>query len=175
MNIRILFITLFVAVYFNSSNSYAQSQSEINSGFEWLSLDEAQKKAKETGKSILLFGYAEWCTYCLKMRKESFPDSSVQKSISDYYLPVQLNGESEERVVYNGKTMPAKELARYLRLASFPTHYFIDSNGEILGAQPGYIEPEVYSPLLDYVGSGAFGSMGFEEFLKKEGKLQEGK
>lgn len=71
--------------------------------------------------------------------------------------------------------MPAKELARYLRLVSFPTHYFIDSEGEILGAQPGYIEPEIYSPLLEYVGSGAYGEMGFEEWLEQEGKLQDGK
>ncbi len=172
MKPRILFVTLILTLFL-SMDSFGQSQSEINSGFKWYSLDEAQQKAKETGKSILLFGYAEWCTYCLKMRKESFPDFSVQKSLADYYLPVQLDGESEERVTYNGKTMPAKELARYLGLYSFPTHYFIDSNGEILGAQPGYIEPEVYSPLLDYVGSGAFGNMGFEEWLEKEGKLQE--
>tara|TARA_R110000868_G_scaffold259361_4_gene517249 strand:- start:13901 stop:14398 length:498 start_codon:yes stop_codon:yes gene_type:complete len=155
--------------------SKAQSQSEINSGFEWLTLDEAQIKAKETGKNILLFGYAEWCTYCLKMRKESFPDSTVQKAIADYYYPVQLNGESEERVTWNGKKMPAVELARYLRLSSFPTHYFINSEGEILGAQPGFIEADIYSPLLNYVGSGAFGNMGFEEFLEKEEKTQENK
>lgn len=173
MKIRTIFITLFL-IAFGTLNISAQSQSEINSGFEWYTLDEAQEKAKETGKNILLFGYAEWCTYCLKMRRESFPDSSVQQSIADYYYPVQLNGESEERVTYNGQEMPAKELARYLRLASFPTHYFIDSEGEILGAQPGYIEPEVYSPLLEYVGSGAFGEMGFEDWLEQEGKLQEG-
>ena len=67
------------------------------------------------------------------------------------------------------------ELARYLRLSSFPTHYFINSEGEILGAQPGFIEADIYSPLLNYVGSGAFGNMGFEEFLEKEEKTQENK
>ena len=133
-----------------------------------MSLDEAQTKAKETGKNILLFGYAEWCTYCLKMRKETFPDSTVQKAISDYYYPVQLNGESDERVVYNGQEMTATALARYLQLRSFPTNYFINSEGEILGAQPGFIETDIYTPLLNYVGSGAFGRMGFEEFLEQE-------
>ncbi len=171
MNIRFLLSALILGLFL-ISDSKAQSQSEINSGFEWFSLEEAQVKAKETGKNILLFGYAEWCTYCLKMRRESFPDSSVQKSIADYYYPVQLNGESEERVTWNGNEMPAKELARYLRLASFPTHYFINSEGEILGAQPGYIEPYVYSPLLNYVGSGAFGNMTFEEFFEIEDESQ---
>lgn len=169
MNKQFLFSVLIMSLFLiGDSKAQSQSQSEINSGFEWLSLDEAQQKARVTGKNILLFGYAEWCTYCMKMRKESFPDSSVQKSIADYYYPVQLNGESEERVTWNGKEMPSKELARYLRLGSFPTHYFIDSKGEILGAQPGYIEPYVYSPLLNYVGSGAYGEMSFEEFFEIE-------
>lgn len=163
-----IYLLSFVLGFLAVQQVSAQDQSDFNSGFEWYTLDEAQKKAKKTGKSILLFGYAEWCTYCLKMRKESFPDSTVLQSIEEFYYPVQLNGESEERVVYNGKTMPAKELARYLRLTSFPTHYFINSEGEILGAQPGYIEPFIYAPLLEYVGSGAYGEMGFEEFLEKE-------
>ncbi|RNC84499.1 MAG: DUF255 domain-containing protein [Balneola sp.] len=163
-----IYLLGFVLGVFAVQQASAQDQSDFNSGFEWYTLDEAQKKAKETGKSILLFGYAEWCTYCLKMRRESFPDSTVLESISEYYYPVQLDGESEERVVYNGETMPARELARYLRLSSFPTHYFINSEGEILGAQPGYIEPFIYAPLLKYVGSGAYGQMKFEEFLEQE-------
>lgn len=167
MNIRLLLPTLILSLFLIGEIN-AQSQSEINSGFEWMSLGEAQLKAKESGKNILLFGYAEWCTYCMKMRRESFPDSTVQQSIADNYYPVQLNGESEERITWNGKTMPAKELARYLRLTSYPTHYFIDSEGEILGAQPGFIEPYVYSPLLDYVGTGAYGNMSFEEFFEIE-------
>lgn len=147
----------------------AQDQGNVNSGFEWVTLAEAQVKAKETGKKILLFGYAEWCTYCLKTRKETFPDSTVLSSLEKYYIPVQLDGESEEDVMFNDKKMPATELARYLRLQSFPTHYFIDSDGEILGVQPGFIDANIYAPLLDYVGSGAYGKMGFEEFLEQEG------
>ncbi len=167
MNCRILLLLPIVSLLMGGA-LVAQSQSEINSGFEWLSLDEAQLKAKDSGKNILLFGYAEWCTYCLKMRRESFTDSTVQKSITDFYYPVQLNGESEENITWNGKKMQARELARYLRLTSFPTHYFINSEGEILGAQPGFIEPYVYSPLLNFVGSGAYGNMTFEEFFEIE-------
>ena len=71
-------------------------------------------------------------------------------------------------MVYNGQEMTATALARYLQLRSFPTNYFINSEGEILGAQPGFIETDIYTPLLNYVGSGAFGRMGFEEFLEQE-------
>lgn len=166
--------TLFLLVIFliGTNSLFAQDQGEFNSGFEWSTLADAQVEAKESGKKILLFGYAEWCTYCLKTRKETFPDSTVLNSIAEYFIPVQLDAESSENVMFNNKTMQEQELARYLRLTSFPIHYFIDEEGEILGAQPGFIDAEVYAPLLNYVGSGAFGQMGFEEFLEAEGKSQ---
>ena len=52
-------------------NTDEELQSTIDSGFEWFSMEEAQKLAAEQQKKVLIFGYAEWCTYCLKMRKES--------------------------------------------------------------------------------------------------------
>lgn len=159
-------LVLLATLFLMHSYASAQDQGDIDSGFDWLTLEEAQVKASETGKKILLFGYAEWCTYCLKTRKETFPDSTVLASLSEFYLPVQLNAESEKEITYNGKTMPEYELARYLRLSSYPTHYFIDSKGEILGAQPGFLEPFVYGPLLTYVGSDAFREMSFEDYFE---------
>lgn len=53
-----------------------------------------------------------------------------------------------------------------MRLTSYPTHYFIDAEGSILGAQPGFIEPYVYAPLLNYVGSDAFQEMSFDEYFE---------
>ena len=166
MKLRHLFI-LAIAVSITSSYADAQNQSEINSGFEWVSLEEAQVQAVESNKKILLFGYAEWCTYCLKTRKETFPDSTVLAAIQKHYIPVQLDGESEQTVSFNGQKLPAMELARYLRLTSFPTHYFLSKEGELIGAQPGFIEPFIYGPLLEYVGTDSFGKIGFEEFLEE--------
>lgn len=114
-------ITLLIAGLLFSTQAFAQAQSEINSGFEWVSLEEAQVKAAETGKKILLFGYAEWCTYCLKTRKETFPDSTVLASIKEHYIPVQLDAESQANITYNGSTMPENELARYFA-AYFLSH-----------------------------------------------------
>jgi len=148
------------------SSLYAQAQREMEVGFEWSTLEEAQVEAAETGKKILLFGYAEWCSYCLKTRKETFPDSTVIASIDNYYIPVQLDAESEREITYNGTQMPEYELARYLRLSSYPIHYFLDSKGELIGAQPGFIEPFVYGPLLDYVGSDAYKNQSFEEYFE---------
>ena len=39
--------------------------------------------------------------------------------------------------------------------------------GKILGAQPGYIEPDIYALILDFVGTDAYGEMDFDEYLEK--------
>jgi thioredoxin-related protein len=145
----------------NQSNSagdkkvsvHEQIQSTIDSGFEWIGLE-------------LIFGYAEWCTYCLKMRKESLPDSSVVDAINRYFIPVQLDGESPDPVVFNGTQYTKNQLARGLQLSSFPTHYFVDAEGGVLGAQPGFIEPDIYALLLRYVGSNAFERISFDEYVE---------
>ena len=148
------------------ASAHDQIQSSIDSGFEWEDLEEAQRIAAESQKKVLIFGYAEWCTYCLKMRKESLPDSSVVDAISRYFIPVQLDGESKDPVVFNGTEYTKNQLARGLQLQSFPTHYFVDAEGGVLGAQPGYIEPDTYALLLRYVGSDAFEGITFDEFIK---------
>ena len=163
MKLKLLLLVTFL--FFINSFVHAQKQREIEVGFEWISLEKAQVKAANTGKKILIFGYAEWCGYCLKTRKETFPDSTVLAAVSKFYIPVQLDAESETEIIFNGKKMPEYELARYLRLNSFPIHYFLSSTGEIIGAQPGFIEPYVYGPLLEYVGSDSYVSQSFEEYF----------
>lgn len=155
------------------STTLAQDSS-VDSGVEWQTLEEAQKKAKETGKKVLVFGYADWCTYCMKMRKETYPEDNVQKSLTDDFIPVQINGESEEEIVFNGKTYKSYELARYLRLTSYPTHYFLNSDGKIIGAQPGFLPAEVFSPLMNYVSEDLFGKVPFMDYMEKKGiKLEQ--
>ncbi|MEX0608565.1 MAG: thioredoxin fold domain-containing protein [Balneolaceae bacterium] len=139
---------------------------ETDSGMKWYSMEEAQRKAKEEEKKVLIFGYADWCTYCRKMRKEVYSDTTVQKNIYEHYYPVQLNTESEDKIKFNGTEVVEGELAGYLRLTSLPTHYFLDEDGEILGAQPGFLPAEVFEPMLNYVGTGAFSNMKFEDYIK---------
>ncbi|MEQ8579543.1 MAG: thioredoxin family protein [Balneola sp.] len=171
---KFLRLTIPLLLAFLSAGTTLAQESSVDSGVEWQSLEEAQKKAKESGKKVLIFGYADWCTYCMKMRKETYPEENVQKSLSDDFIPVQINGESEEEIVFNGKTYKSYELARYLRLTSYPTHYFLNSEGKIIGAQPGFLPADVFSPLMDYVSEDLFGKVPFLDYMEKKGiKLEQ--
>ncbi len=171
---KLLRLTIPLLLAFLIAGTTLAQESSVDSGVEWQSLEEAQKKAKESGKKVLIFGYADWCTYCMKMRKETYPEENVQKSLSDDFIPVQINGESEEEIVFNGKTYKSYELARYLRLTSYPTHYFLNSEGKIIGAQPGFLPADVFSPLMDYVSEDLFGKVPFLDYMEKKGiKLEQ--
>ena len=50
--------------------------------------------------------------------------------------------------------------------SNYPTHYFVDAEGGVLGAQPGFIEADIYTLLLRYVGSNAFERISFDEYVE---------
>lgn len=158
-------ILLITALLVAFSNPIQAQVAETESGMKWYSFEEAHSKAKEEGKMILIFGHADWCPYCRKMRNEVYSDSTVREVIYKHFYPIQLDSESEQMVNFNGSEVEEYKLAAYLRLQSLPTHYFMDENWVTLGAQPGFIPAEVFKPMLEYVGTGSYTSMEFDEFL----------
>lgn len=136
---------------------------EVESGP--VSLEEALKRASQENKKILLDVYASWCPYCQRMHSDVYTDNAVMDAISDYYLWVQINVESEETVNYQGAEMTESEFARALDNKNIPTTYFMNDEGAVIGVQPGYLDADVFSNLLKFVGSDAFLNQTFEEYM----------
>lgn len=145
----------------------ADEPAEDPSGIDWVSLEEAQKQAKENGKKILIFGYADWCPYCKQMRRETYTDEEVRKRLYKEFIPVELNAEIEDSIRFNGMDFKSWELAQAFQIYSYPMHIFIDPDGEVLGAQPGFLPADIFGPLLTYIGEDLFGKVDFEEYLKE--------
>lgn len=155
---------LILSSFVISATALAQGN-ETSTEMKWYSMEDAQLKAEQEGKKVLVFGYAVWCTYCRKMDKEVYTDTTVQREISEHFYPVRLNTESDNIIVFNGEEVKEGELAAYFRLTSLPTHYFVDEKGEILGTQPGFLPSQVFNPLLKYVGTDAYARMSFDKFM----------
>jgi len=160
-------LKLFLLLWFLAAAAgvYAQ-ETEVDKETDpvWYSLQEAQQMAKETGKKVLIFGMAEWCPYCRRMRTEVYPNKAVQDTLLNYFYPVIIDNESTEQVVFNGEEVTEQELAYALRLRSLPTHYFINAEGKVLGAQPGFLPADVFQKLLSFVGSDSYSTMKFDEY-----------
>ncbi|MDZ7715150.1 MAG: thioredoxin fold domain-containing protein [Balneolaceae bacterium] len=138
----------------------------------WYELKEAQQLAKQNGKKVLIYAEASWCGYCKKMEAEVFPVQAVQDSMEKYYYPVRVDIESDKKMLFNGETMTGSQFARKHRVSGTPTTFFVSRDGKILGAQPGFIPPKVFKNLLSFVGSGAFGRIGFEEYVEMHGQKE---
>lgn len=125
----------------------------------WVSLSEAQKLASENGKKVMIFAEAEWCGYCKKMNKQVFPQQSVQDSLHKYFYPVRIDIESNKKVTFNDKQLTEKQLSRKFRVSSTPTLVFLNSEGDIIGTQPGYLPSKVFDKLLSFVGMDLTGTV----------------
>jgi len=165
-NVMIRYLSFLLPILLSgllSVQLHAQS-APVPDNIEWTGVDQALKRAADEEKLVLINVYADWCPYCRRMHREVYPDERVEKPVSDYFIPVVINTESEDPVTYLGNKFTESEFAVALQYSSVPTTFFMNSNGEVIGQQPGYLPAELFSKLLEYVGSGAYESISFEEF-----------
>lgn len=136
---------------------------------KWKSLSDAQELAKENGKKVMLFAEAKWCGYCKKMYAEVFPEKTVQDSLHKYFYPVKVDIESDQEVVFNGRSLTQRQLARQFRISSTPTFIFLDQNGDTIGLQPGFLPTDIFDKLVAFVGADLTGQQTFKQYLKEHG------
>ncbi len=136
---------------------------------KWKSLSEAQELAKENDKKVMLFAEAKWCGYCKKMYSEVFPEKTVQDSLHKYFYPVKVDIESDQEVIFNGRSLTQRQLARQFRVSSTPTFIFLDQDGGTIGRQPGFLPKNIFDKLVAFVGADLTGKQSFKQYLKNHG------
>lgn len=132
------------------------------------SMQEAQQLAAETGRKVLVEIYAVWCGYCRKMAAETYPDRKVREKVDEYFYMVRLNAESDRKTIFNGEEYTEAELSAAFGVSSFPTTIFVDTNGDPLGMQPGYMDADIYRNLISYVGSNAYRTTPFDVYISQQ-------
>jgi len=133
----------------------------------WYSMDEAQQLARKNGKKVLVYAEASWCPYCKRMEQEVLSKADIQNTMREYFYPVRIDIESSRQLTYNGRQMTQQEFSRKMRLSGTPTFFFINSEGSVLGAQPGFIPKDIYKSLLTCIGKNLQNQMKFKEYLNQ--------
>lgn len=152
-NISIILLVLLPALAFSQ-----------NQAAEPISLQRALELAPQENKKILVDVFATWCPYCQRMHSEVYPSEGVQKALTDYFLLVRIDVESDAKVKYHGEEMTQAEFAQALENQNVPTAYFLNSEGAILGKQPGFIKEDTFTNLLNFVGSDAYLDQSFQDY-----------
>jgi thioredoxin-related protein len=109
---------------------------------QYRSMEEALGLAAAENKMVMIFFWAEWCGYCIKIRREVFSDPKVHEVFNRDFLAVSVDIE---------KNAEAAELAKKYRARALPTMVFLKPGGEIAGILPGAVNQESFIKILNYL------------------------
>ena len=99
----------------------------------------AQKAAAASGKLIMVDFYTDWCGWCKRLDRDTFPHKTVIKASQDF-IPLKLNADKEGRA-----------LARKNRIRGYPTILFFDHTGKVVGRIDGYLKPAPFAARMKQI------------------------
>ena len=114
----------------------------LGAELEYLSYQDALKKAETENKKVMIFFWTEWCPWCTKARTEVFSDPKIKKEFNKNFIAVSVNAEKD----------PEKLAVKY-SASALPTLTFVDSKGEVLGFWPGFADQETFLKVLQHINS----------------------
>ena len=120
------------------------TSAQAASGIQWHSYEDGLARAKASNKPIYLFVHADFCSWCKKMKGETFTDKDVVSRLNENFIAIEIDAQ-------NPKT---RELVRTLRVGPIPDNRFLHPDGSERYKRVGFIEAGVFTKVLDIL-SGA--------------------
>ena len=135
---------------------------------DWQRLDTALALAKVSDKLIIVNFYTDWCPNCRRMNEKTYRDEGVLKQLNESFISVKLNAESSRPLIIEGQTVTEYQVALMFRVGSYPTTWFLTSEGRPLLPVKGYYGPDLFAPMLRFVEGGWYEKMDFDMYMERE-------
>ena len=135
---------------------------------DWQRLDKALALAKDFGKLIIVNFYTDWCPNCRRMNEKTYRDEGVLKQLAKSFISVKLNAESSQPLTIQGQTVTEYQVALMFQVGSYPTTWFLTSDGRPLLPVKGYYGPDLFAPMLRFVEGGWYEKMNFDVYMERE-------
>ena len=136
----------------------------------WQRLDQALALAKYSGKLIIVNFYTDWCPNCRRMNEKTYRDEEVLKQLNKSFISVKLNAESSRPLIIEGQAISEAQVALMFRVNSYPTTWFLSSDGRAILPVRGYYGPDLFAPMLRFVEGGWYEKMDFDMYMEREKK-----
>ena len=121
----------------------------------WIqSYEQALKQARQEGKLVLAYLYTDWCGYCKQMEAETFTDKAVIDEMSDSYVWLKLNAETDEE---------GRQLQERFNITGYPGMILLDGQGQEMERISGFVPAEAFR---DRVAAAAGGPGSFVSLLR---------
>ncbi|MBL7754741.1 MAG: DUF255 domain-containing protein [Chitinophagaceae bacterium] len=158
----------------NQKTGVKNSNSEKKKGIQWITLEEAEARMKQTPKKVYIDIFTDWCYWCKVMDKKTFSNAAVIEYMNANFYCIHINAESADSLTFQGKKygrLPNSKTndltAQWMKdRISYPTSIFMEENFQNPQPVPGYLEIPVMEMLLKYFGENKHKSVPWETWTK---------
>lgn len=143
----------------------------------FLELKDDLSEAKENNKQFAIFWELKGCPYCKETHFKNFARPDIKEFIQGNFEILQLNVLGSRKVIdVDGEELTEKALASKYGVRFTPTIQFLhDDVDKIAKLKPrkreitriqGYIQPDHFLAMFQFVQSRAFEKMPFRKYIK---------
>jgi thioredoxin-related protein len=150
MKTKFIMIIVCTAALIGAAGCYVSAGNSV----KWFTYDKGMAFGKHQNKKIFITFYADWCSYCFKMDKDTFSDAAVSAYLNRNFIPIRVNFDKQPQVA-----------SRY-GVRSLPSNWFVDENGDKISNLPGYISAERLMTILKYINTDSYKNQSYQRFLK---------
>jgi len=103
---------------------------------KWFSYEEGLALAEAQRKPLVIYFYAEWCAYCVRMENETYADPKVIDFLNNKVIAAKVDTDHE------------REVARAYAVRGLPATFMRLPGGSQFGPIRGFIPPRSYLAML---------------------------
>jgi thiol:disulfide interchange protein len=113
-------------------------------GIRWETrLADAQKRAKAEGRLIFMDVWTEWCGWCIKLQKETFPAPQAQAALARM-VPLSLKTQLK-----NGAPTENAGVEKAYGIQGYPTLIVLDANGKVILRHSGFLDAASFAAWIN--------------------------
>ncbi|MCD6308821.1 MAG: thioredoxin fold domain-containing protein [Candidatus Latescibacteria bacterium] len=161
----------------------------VEGKFKWYhDWDTGMAAAKKEKKPVLVHFTADWCKFCVKMKKETYASDMIQKRFKNSWIGIMIDTEEKgatgtvyvneskrsaltylqgENASFTPKKLGNQELLQFFGGMGLPTLLFIDKDGTPVQKISSFIPKEEFAVILDFFKEEAYKSVSYDDFKKK--------
>jgi thioredoxin-related protein len=161
--IAVFSLTLTIVIVGCGKKKY-KTPEDIKGTVAWLDARSALPVFPMGTNPIYMFFNADWCKYCQAMKKEIFSRPEIIEYMNKHFTSISVIPDSIKSVQFLGQEMSGAELLKALKVEGYPSHYFFNMKGEVIGVRTGYMNLREFKQLLKYIAEGYVNKMDFATF-----------
>ncbi len=152
------------------TNTGSNMNNGISGELQWTNYTDGVRKASAENKKVLIDVYTDWCGWCKRMEKDTYSDEDIKNYLTQNYILVRLNAESDVKETVGQEVMTQTEIAKAYRVNGYPTTIFLSTDGQPITSVPGYMKPDEFMLVLKYIGGDYYKKMGYQDYLNLQNK-----